>query len=137
MIFIACVTAAHGALDALTSIGAATSPVQFFSPFSSRGYTASSHPIRGPFGELFLCVLPLSLVTWMAWRARGLPWPARAADPPLTIGRAAPGDVRPVPNAAVVRRWICVGLLALLAFWGWRSEQRRADTRSAESHLPR
>ena len=129
MIFIALVTAAHGALDALTSIGATTSPVQFFSPFSTRGYTSFWHPIQGPFGELFLCLLPLLFITQYVWHARGLPRRLRAIDPPLTIRVRAAAGLSTTTNAATIRRWIGVALLVLLAFWGWRSEARLAGAR--------
>jgi inner membrane protein len=85
-IFIAFATAAHGALDALTSIGARTSPVQFFSPFSVQGYTASRHPIRGPFSELFLCLIPLVLLTRFIWHWRKIPWPRRPEEKPVALG---------------------------------------------------
>ena len=74
-LLVATAAAAHGALDAWTSIGALTSPVQFFSPFSSRGYTAPWHPIDGPFSELLLCVLPLLALTRLIFHYRGIPWP--------------------------------------------------------------
>ncbi len=121
-LFITLATAAHGALDALTSIGATTSPVQFFSPFSTHGYTASWHPIHGPFGELFLCLLPLLFMTRYVWRVRGLPLPKRSTERPLTIAAHGPEDSLDAANAATIRRWICVGILLLLAFYGWRSE---------------
>lgn len=85
-IFIAFATAAHGALDALTSIGAETSPVQFFSPFSVRGYTASWHPIEGPFSELFFCLIPLVLFTRFVWYRRQIPWPRRPEEKPVVLG---------------------------------------------------
>ena len=84
-LFVALATAAHGALDAFTSIGATTSPVQFFSPFSSRGYTAMWHPIRGPFSELILCLLPVLLVTRLIWYSRGFSWPRRAREEPVIL----------------------------------------------------
>lgn len=74
-LFVAMAAAAHGALDAFTSIGAETSPVQFFNPFSTRGYTAPWHPIAGPFSELLLCVLPLLGLTRLICHYRGIPWP--------------------------------------------------------------
>ena len=73
--FITIATAAHGALDAWTSIGAETSPVQFFSPFSTRGYTAPWHPIDGPFSEVFLCIVPLLAITRLICHYRGFGWP--------------------------------------------------------------
>ena len=79
-LFVSAVTAAHGGLDTLTSIGASTSPVQFFSPFSPRGYTSSWHPINGPFSELFYCLLPLLLLTRFAWYLRGIRWPRRMKE---------------------------------------------------------
>jgi hypothetical protein len=74
-LFVAVVTALHGVLDMFTSIGATTSPVQFFSPFSTRGYGISRHPINGPFSELFLCLIPLVGFTRALWYVRGIPWP--------------------------------------------------------------
>jgi membrane-bound metal-dependent hydrolase YbcI (DUF457 family) len=78
-LFIVVATAAHGLLDAFTSIGATTSPVQFFSPFSTRGYTAPWQPIEGPFSELFLVLLPLIVLTRAIWYRRGIRWPRRDA----------------------------------------------------------
>jgi inner membrane protein len=88
--FVALVTASHGILDTLTSIGAETSPVQFLSPFSKRGYTASWHPIEGPFSELFLCLVPLVVFTRTVCHLRGIPWPRRKTEPPsqLALGGA-------------------------------------------------
>jgi membrane-bound metal-dependent hydrolase YbcI (DUF457 family) len=80
-LFIVLATASHGLLDAFTSIGATTSPVQFFSPLSVSGYTAPWHPINGPFSEFFLCLLPLIVLTRAIWYRRGIPWPRRDADP--------------------------------------------------------
>jgi inner membrane protein len=131
MIFIAFATAAHGALDALTSVGAATSPVQFFSPFSTQGYTSSWHPIHGPFGELLVCLLPLGLLTRYVWHARGLPKRARSIERPLTIGMRDDPGAFGTADPAAVRKWIYVALLAFLAFWGWRSEARLAETRES------
>ena len=74
-LFVAAVTAAHGALDTVTSIGAVTSPVQFFNPFSTRGYVSPWRPIHGPFSELFYCLLPLIGATRLACHLRGIPWP--------------------------------------------------------------
>jgi inner membrane protein len=88
MIFVAFVTASHGILDLFTSIGASTSPVHFFSPFSSRGYTAAWHPIDGPFSELFLCLLPLVGFTYTVWCVRGIPWPRRKPKRPVNLGLA-------------------------------------------------
>ena len=85
--FVGLSTAAHGALDALSSVGATTSPVQFFSPFSTR-YTAPWHPIHGPFSELFLCLLALLLVTRLASYRRGIPWPWRQREEPVRLGLA-------------------------------------------------
>jgi hypothetical protein len=68
-------TAAHGVLDAWTSIGAETSPVQFFSPLSTRGYTAPWHPIGGPFSELFLCIVPLLVLIRLICHYRRIRWP--------------------------------------------------------------
>ena len=74
-LFVGTAAAAHGALDAFTSIGAATSPVQFFSPFSTRGYTSSWQPIGGPFSELFMCILPLLALTRLICHYRAISWP--------------------------------------------------------------
>jgi membrane-bound metal-dependent hydrolase YbcI (DUF457 family) len=79
-LFIVLATAAHGVLDAFTSIGATTSPVQFFSPFSTTGYTAPWHPIDGPFSELFLVLLPLLVLSRATWYRREIPWPRRDAE---------------------------------------------------------
>jgi membrane-bound metal-dependent hydrolase YbcI (DUF457 family) len=129
MLFVAFATAAHGGLDALTSIGATTSPVQFFNPFSMRGYTAAWHPIHGPFGELFWCVLPLAFITRRVWHTRALPRREQSIEEPLTIRVHERVQSSVAPDAMLVRRWICVALLVLLAFWGWRSEARIADAR--------
>lgn len=85
-VFIALATASHGVLDALTSIGAKASPVQFFSPFSTEGYTSAWQPIHGPFSELFLLLLPLIALTRIICRGRGIPWPRWRAPGPLTLG---------------------------------------------------
>ena len=85
-VFIAIATALHGVLDLFTSIGASTSPVQFFSPFSTHGYALSRHPINGPFSELFLCLLPLIGVTRATWYVRGIPWPRRRSQPIVSLG---------------------------------------------------
>jgi len=136
-LFVTFATAAHGALDALTSIGATTSPVQFFSPFSAHGYISPWHPIHGPFGELFLCLLPLSCITRYVWYARGLPRPARSIHRPLTIGTREIAHSSDAANTATIRRRIYVGLLVLLAFWGWRSEARLADAHQTLNPSPR
>ena len=93
------------------------------------GYTAAWHPIHGPFGQLFLCLLPLAFITRWVWQARGLPRRELAIEPPLTIGSHDRADPSIAPDAATIRRWVCLGLLVLLAFWGWRSEARLADAR--------
>ena len=85
-VFVALATASHGVLDFYTSIGAITSPVQFFSPLSTRGYTASSHPINGPFSELFLILIPLATVTRLAWHVRAIPWPRIRRESPVILG---------------------------------------------------
>jgi inner membrane protein len=85
-VFIALATASHGALDTLTSIGARTSPVQFFSPFSTRGYTSPWQPIHGPFSELLFLLLPLILATRGICHLRGIPWPRRDEIRPATLG---------------------------------------------------
>lgn len=77
--YIAAVTAAHGALDAFTSIGAVTSPPQFFSPFSTRGYVSPWLPIDGPFSELFSFFLPLLALTRWVFHRRGIRWPRRVS----------------------------------------------------------
>lgn len=76
-LFVAAATCLHGVLDLFTSIGATTSPVQFWSPFSTRVYVLSEHPINGPFSELFFCVLPLLAVTRTVWHVRGIRWTPR------------------------------------------------------------
>ena len=88
-VFIFVATALHGVLDTFTSIGATSSPVQFFNPFSSRGYTAPWHPINGELSELFLCLLPLIVLTRLIWMWRGIPWPRRDA---ATIRLPLSGD---------------------------------------------
>ena len=80
-LFVALVTAAHGALDAFTSIGAVASPVQFFNPFSSQGYVSPWQPIRGPFSELFYCLVPLTGATRLACHRRAIPWPRFRQEP--------------------------------------------------------
>lgn len=85
-LFVAVVTALHGVLDLFTSIGALTSPVQFLSPFSSRGFAMSRHPINGPFSELFLCLVPLVGLTRAIWHVRGIPWPRRRPEVIVTLG---------------------------------------------------
>lgn len=87
-LFVALATASHGVLDTLTTIGATTFPVQFFSPFSSRGYTSWWRPINGPFSELFFCLIPLILVTRFIWYRRNIPWPRRVSETPVTLGLA-------------------------------------------------
>jgi inner membrane protein len=85
-LFVAIVTAAHGALDAFTSIGAVTSPVQFFSPYSAQGYVSPWQPIHGPFSELFYCLLPLVGFTRLMCHVRAIPWPrARSATQTLNL----------------------------------------------------
>jgi inner membrane protein len=84
-VFVAFSTASHGALDFYTSIGARTSPVQFWSPFSDRGYTAVSHPINGPFSELFLILIPLLLLTRLVWHLRGIHWQWRRDVAPVVL----------------------------------------------------
>lgn len=74
-LFVGVVVAAHGGLDAFTSIGAATSPVQFFSPFSTQGYVSPWLPIHGPFSELFYSLLPLAGLARVACYFRTIPWP--------------------------------------------------------------
>ena len=81
-IFIAAATAAHGALDAVTTIGEG---IQFFSPLSLQRYTSWWKPIRGPFSELFLCLLPLIVVTRVVCHVRGVPWPRRRKPELVTI----------------------------------------------------
>jgi inner membrane protein len=78
--FVTLATASHGVLDAFTSIGAYSSPVQFFSPFSTRGYTAPWHPIRGALSELFLCLLPVLGITCALWYVRGLRWTGHKSE---------------------------------------------------------
>jgi inner membrane protein len=95
-LFVAAVTCLHGVLDLSSSIGAATSPVQFWSPFSTRVYVLSEHPINGPFSELFLCLLPLIAVTRVAWHVRGIPRPRWSSQTAMTLGLqsvSAPTDI--------------------------------------------
>lgn len=87
-LFVAIATGFHGVLDVFTSIGATTSPVQFFSPFSVRGYAISQHPINGPFSELFLCLLPLLGITRVVWHVRRIPWPRWRSEGTVTLGLA-------------------------------------------------
>lgn len=97
-LFVAAATCLHGVLDLFTSIGATTSPVQFWSPFSTRVYVLSEHPINGPFSELFLCFLPLLAVTRTVWHVRGIPWTRWRSESTVTLGlqnAAAPPDVPP------------------------------------------
>jgi inner membrane protein len=88
-IYVALATASHGALDALTSIGAATSPVQFFHPFDTTGYVSPWQPIHGPFSELFLLLLPLVAIVRLTWHVRRIPWPRREMDRPVTLDLSA------------------------------------------------
>lgn len=70
-IFVALVTASHGALDYLSRIGAREG-VQFLSPFSRHRFTQTWHPIDGILGELIVLFIPLSVfsvLVWL-WRAR-------------------------------------------------------------------
>ena len=85
-LFVAVVTALHGVLDVFTSIGATTSPVQFLSPFSTRGYGLSQHPITGPISELFLCLIPLIALTRAVWYVRGIPWPRFESQRVVRLG---------------------------------------------------
>lgn len=125
MLLILLATAAHGVLDAFTSIGATTAPVQFFSPFSSRGYTSPWQPIHGPFSELFLCLLPFGFMTYCVWRARRLPWPEWSPEHPTTIQDQGISFAA-TTDAATLRRRIYLLLLMLLALWAWRAETRIA-----------
>jgi membrane-bound metal-dependent hydrolase YbcI (DUF457 family) len=88
-LFVAAAVGAHGALDAFTSIGATTSPVQFFSPFSDRGYVSPWQPIHGPFTELFYCLLPLIAVTRVICQLRRIAWPHRQSKTLTTLLSAA------------------------------------------------
>ena len=83
--FVAIATAAHGALDAFTTIGATTSPVQFFSPFSTRGYVSPWLPIMGPLTELVFVLLPLVAVTRFICHVRQIQWPRRPKTQPVTL----------------------------------------------------
>ena len=83
--FIMAATAAQGVLDAFTIIGATTSPVQFLSPFSTRGYVSPWKPITGPFSELFFVLLPLIALTRWIWYVRGIPWPQRRREDPIVL----------------------------------------------------
>jgi membrane-bound metal-dependent hydrolase YbcI (DUF457 family) len=84
-IFIALATFSHPLLDTITSIGVHTDGVQFLYPFSTHRYTMSRHLVHGPFSELFYLFLPLLFLTRFAWHVRGIPWPRRTADTPVTI----------------------------------------------------
>jgi inner membrane protein len=84
-LYVALATASHGVVDTLTSIGAATSPVQFLSPFDTTGYVSSWQPIHGPFSELFILLLPLVAAARIACYVRGIPWPRRAAREAVTL----------------------------------------------------
>ena len=84
-LFAAIATAAHGALDAFTTIGAITSPVQFFSPFATRGSVSPWLPIQGVFTELAYVLLPLIAVTRLICHVRQIPWPRRSPTEPVTL----------------------------------------------------
>ena len=84
-VFIALATASHGMLDALTTIGATTSPVQFLSPFDTRGFTFAWKPIHGLFSELFLMLLPLIAVSRLTCHLRGIAWPRRRSHEAVTL----------------------------------------------------
>lgn len=84
-IYVALATASHGALDALTSIGAASSPVQFFHPFDTTGYVSPWQPITGLFSELFFLLIPLIAIARVTWQVRGMPWPRRETVRPVTL----------------------------------------------------
>ena len=84
-LFVSIATAAHGALDAFTTIGAITSPVQFFSPFSTRGYVSPWLLIMGPFTELVYVLLPLVGMTRFICHVRQIPWPRRSPTEPVTL----------------------------------------------------
>jgi inner membrane protein len=83
--FVAAATALHGVLDMFARIGASTSPVQLLSPWSTRGFAVSWHPISGPFDELVWCVLPLTAMTLLTWRLRGIPWPRLPSRQPQRL----------------------------------------------------
>ncbi len=80
------------------AIGSAVAPrsllrpfPQFFSPFSTRGYTSPWQPIDGPFSELFFCIVPLLVLTRVICQYRGIAWP-RWRDTgviELQVGRGA------------------------------------------------
>jgi inner membrane protein len=84
-IYVALATASHGVLDALTSVGAVTSPVQFFHPFDTTGYVSPWQPIHGPFSEIFLLLLPLVAIVRLTWHVRRIPWPRRETVRPVTL----------------------------------------------------
>lgn len=84
-VYIAIATAAHGVLDAFTTIGASTSPPQFFSPFSTTGHVSPWLPITGPFSELFYLLAPLLGVTRWIIYVRNLQWLRRAREPLLAL----------------------------------------------------
>ena len=98
-VFVALATASHGVLDTLTSIGSTTSPVQFFSPFSTRGYVSAWQPIEGPFSELFLLLLPLIALTRIVCHCRGIAWPRWSAAGPLTLGPMMPSRSSQEPGS--------------------------------------
>jgi len=100
-LFVAIVTALHGVLDVFTSIGATTSPVQFLSPFSTRGYAISRHPIDGPLSELFLCFIPLIALTRAVWHVRGIPWPRFETQRVVRLGLDTTGPpATPKPSSS-------------------------------------
>lgn len=81
-VFIALVTASHGALDYLSRIGAQEG-VQFLSPFSTHRFTQTWHPINGFFGELFVLFIPLVAFTVLVrrWRRSAAPSRTRRSNP--------------------------------------------------------
>jgi inner membrane protein len=82
-LFVVVVTASHGALDALSE-NAIRQGIQFLSPFSLERYVAPWRPLDGP-NEFVLCLLPLLAITRFVWHVRGIPWPRRSDEAPVTL----------------------------------------------------
>jgi membrane-bound metal-dependent hydrolase YbcI (DUF457 family) len=82
-LFVALATASHGALDALSE-NAVRQGIEFFSPFSPERYVSPWRALDGP-NELVHCLLPLLAITRFVWHVRGIAWPRRRLEPPLSI----------------------------------------------------
>ena len=82
-VFVFAVTAAHGVLDAF-SANAIRQGIQFLSPFSLERFVSPWRPLDGA-NELIWCLLPLWAITRFTWHARGIPWPRRREETPVTI----------------------------------------------------